>query len=59
MRPVQVGLKDYVNAEILSGLEPGDVVSMGLETSSASAEPATDEQQPPPGGGIMRFFGGG
>jgi len=29
MRPVQVGLKDYVNAEIISGLEPGEVVSTG------------------------------
>jgi RND family efflux transporter MFP subunit len=58
MRPVQVGLKDYVNAEILSGLEPGEVVSTGVETNTTSAEPATDEQ-PPPDGGMMRFFGGG
>jgi hypothetical protein len=29
MRPVTVGLKDYVNAEILSGLELGEVVSLG------------------------------
>jgi hypothetical protein len=51
-------LKDFVNAEILSGLEPGDVVSTGTETGSdASTEPATgDEQAPPPG--MMRFFGG-
>jgi HlyD family secretion protein len=29
MRPVTVGLKDYVNAEVLSGLELGEVVSLG------------------------------
>jgi multidrug efflux pump subunit AcrA (membrane-fusion protein) len=29
MRPVTVGLKDYVNVEILSGLELGEVVSLG------------------------------
>jgi hypothetical protein len=26
---VEVGLKDLVNAQIISGLEPGDVVSTG------------------------------
>ena len=39
MRVVEVGLRDFVNAEILSGLEPGDVVSLGTETSS---EPANE-----------------
>jgi RND family efflux transporter MFP subunit len=57
MRVVQVGLKDYVNVEIVSGLEPGDVVSIGEETSSGSTIPATDEEQEPPPG-MMRFFGG-
>jgi RND family efflux transporter MFP subunit len=56
MRIVQVGLKDYVNAEILSGLEPGDVVSIGTETSSEPTTPATGDEEPPPG--IMRMFGG-
>jgi RND family efflux transporter MFP subunit len=58
MRLVEVGLKDFVNAEILSGLEPGEIVSTGLEASSDTSdesEPAP-EQQPP---GMMRFFGGG
>jgi hypothetical protein len=27
---IQVGLKDQINAEIKSGLQPGDVVSTGL-----------------------------
>jgi RND family efflux transporter MFP subunit len=58
MRIVEVGLKDFVNAEILSGLEPGDVVSLGIETSSdTSSESPTSDEQPPPG--LMRFFGGG
>lgn len=30
LRPVQVGLMDYANAEIISGLEQGNVVSTGI-----------------------------
>ncbi|MDF1513820.1 MAG: HlyD family efflux transporter periplasmic adaptor subunit [Anaerolineae bacterium] len=58
MRFVEVGLMDYVNAEIVSGLERGEVVSLGETTvsSSQSTENATDEAAPPPG--IMRIFGG-
>ena len=29
MRPVEVGLMDFTNAEILDGLELGDIVSVG------------------------------
>ena len=29
MRPVEIGLRDFANAEIVSGLEKGDVVSTG------------------------------
>ncbi len=29
MRPVEVGLTDFANAEILSGLELGEIVSLG------------------------------
>jgi HlyD family secretion protein len=57
MRPVEVGLKDYVNAEILSGLEPGEVISLGTAASSESTTtPATggQEQTPPMG---MPMFG--
>jgi RND family efflux transporter MFP subunit len=57
MRVVVVGLKDFVNAEILSGLEPGDVVSLGAETSSDTSTDAPVEE-PLPGQGMMRFFGG-
>ena len=30
LRPVKVGLKDVTNAEILSGLQAGDIVSTGI-----------------------------
>jgi HlyD family secretion protein len=59
MRMVQVGLRDYVNAVILSGLEPGEVISLGTTTSSnPSTTPATggQEQTPPMPG--MPMFGG-
>jgi RND family efflux transporter MFP subunit len=60
MRIVEVGLKDYVNAEILSGLEPGDVVSTGVETSSSTDSGATTggEEEAPPADGMMRMLGG-
>jgi multidrug efflux pump subunit AcrA (membrane-fusion protein) len=57
MRIVQVGLKDYVNAVILSGVEPGEVISLGTATSSdTTTAPATggQEQMPPMG---MPMFG--
>ena len=60
MRIVEVGLKDYVNAEILSGLELGEVVSTGVEASSGTdSAPATGgEEQAPPANGMMRMLGG-
>jgi multidrug efflux pump subunit AcrA (membrane-fusion protein) len=58
MRVVEVGLMDYVNAEIRSGLQRGEVVSTGERASSSSSQPSTDTNPPPPGGGMMRFFGG-
>jgi hypothetical protein len=59
MRLVEEGLRDFVNAEILSGLEPGEVVSTGTESSSeSSSELPAGGQQPPAGGGFMRFLGG-
>jgi multidrug efflux pump subunit AcrA (membrane-fusion protein) len=66
MRVVEVGLRDYVNAEIRSGLRPGEVVSTGERTSStsSSSQSATQSEQPfnrgnegPPGG--FMFFPGG
>jgi len=57
MRLVEVGLRDFVNAEILSGLETGEVVSTGTdETTSAAA--ATTTEQPALPGSVMRILGG-
>jgi len=59
LRIVEVGLKDFVNAEILSGLEPGELVSTGAETSSEEASDSPSAgQQPPTGGSFMRILGG-
>jgi HlyD family secretion protein len=56
LRPVEVGLKDFVYAEILSGPEVGETISTGTTSSLSSSEPST---QPEPGpGGFMRFLGG-
>jgi RND family efflux transporter MFP subunit len=61
MRPVEVGLKDYVNAEIVSGLETGEVISLGTSTagSNDSNSPnSTPSDNQGPGPGMMPFFGG-
>jgi HlyD family secretion protein len=55
LRPVEVGLKDYVNAEIISGLELGEVVSTG-EVQTISSVEVPEVQMP--GGGIMIPGGG-
>jgi len=58
LRPVQVGLQDYVNAEILSGLELGETVSIGVEEETETSVPSQQEMMPPgPGGGMIRMFG--
>jgi RND family efflux transporter MFP subunit len=64
MRTVEVGLKDYVNAQILSGLRRGEVVSLGQTTTSTTSQPATNNNSGfqsgfPDGGPGMRFYGGG
>ena len=54
---VKVGLVDYVNAEVLSGLQRGEVVSTGESTSSSSSQLTTGtnpSQFMPP----MGFLGG-
>ena len=53
LRLVQVGLKDFVNAEILSGLEVGEVVSVGVEQSTEASVPSDEQQMP----GMPQFFG--
>jgi multidrug efflux pump subunit AcrA (membrane-fusion protein) len=62
MRPVEVGLQDYVNAEILSGVTRGEVLSIGETTSSStdtSSDSSTNTGQPPAGGMMMPPMMGG
>jgi multidrug efflux pump subunit AcrA (membrane-fusion protein) len=51
MRKVEVGLMDYVNAEIRSGLQRGEVVSLGEKTSSSS-QPTSSTTRTQTGGGF-------
>jgi len=43
LRSVQVGLKDLVNAEITSGVTPGEVVSLGTQTASTQTTKTTTQ----------------
>ncbi|HNT74659.1 MAG TPA: efflux RND transporter periplasmic adaptor subunit [Anaerolineae bacterium] len=58
-RVVEVGLMDYVNAEVKSGLAQGEVVSLANDTgSSTTIQSSINTQQqmmggPPDGGGFM------
>jgi len=56
LRPVEVGLKDAVNAEIISGLREGEVVSTGAATKSTAPNGAPGGG---PGMGPGSMFGGG
>jgi HlyD family secretion protein len=44
-RAVQVGLTDYVNAEIRSGLQRGELVSTGTKTTASQATTTTNQTQ--------------
>jgi multidrug efflux pump subunit AcrA (membrane-fusion protein) len=63
MRPVEVGLQDAVNAEIVSGLEAGEVISLGPSSASTGERASGEEEMPGPGqmmpGGGMFGSGGG
>jgi len=63
LRPVTVGLKDFVNAEVNSGLALGEVVSIGVETSSEAGAPSLPSNGMPFGGaggpGTRMLEGGG
>jgi RND family efflux transporter MFP subunit len=65
MRPVEVGLQDLVNAEIRSGLQEGEIVSLGTSTTTQSSNQNSNQnsnqqrQFTPGGGGPVPFFGGG
>jgi HlyD family secretion protein len=55
LRPVEVGLMDFVNAEIVSGLELGEIVSLGVEETTETVVPEQEEMMPGggmPGGGM-------
>jgi RND family efflux transporter MFP subunit len=56
-RPVEIGVKGFVCAEVLSGLEVGETVSTGT-TSTTSASVPSSEAAPAPAGGMMRILGG-
>ena len=57
MRLVEVGLQDFVNAAILSGLEVGEIVSLGESTTSSST--ASTEVHLPSGASLGAIMGGG
>jgi RND family efflux transporter MFP subunit len=57
LRPVEVGLRDLVNAEIRSGLSEGEVVSLGTAQTSSAATVTPATMPFVPGGGP--FFPGG
>ncbi len=58
MRVIEIGLRDAVNAEVISGLDEGERVSLGQSLAATEAPQEEGEQMPEmmPGGGI---FGGG
>jgi len=47
MRMVEVGLKDFANAEIKSGLARGEIISLGEGTSTTSSSSQSDTQDTP------------
>jgi HlyD family secretion protein len=63
MRPVEVGLKDLVNAEILSGLQEGETVTLSSSsgtqtTTSTQTQNATSGGFMGPGGDMPPMMGG-
>lgn len=61
MRMVEVGLQDYVNAQVISGLALGETVTLGESDSSSQSTTINDSNidQGFPGGGFMPGGGGG
>jgi HlyD family secretion protein len=57
LRVVEVGLMDLVNIEIISGLELGEIVSIGVEESTETVVP--EQEMMMPGGGMPMLDGGG
>ncbi len=61
MHPIEVGLKDVVNAEIVSGLKAGEEISLGQRSTTPDVSEQEEQQMPGPPGGIPGggIFGGG
>jgi HlyD family secretion protein len=59
LRPVEVGLQDYVNVEIISGLELGETISTGIKESTGTSVSVDDQQMPGDAGTRMLEGGGG
>ncbi len=59
LRPVQLGLQDEVSVEIRSGLQAGEVVSLGVKSSTSTAASSTTDQNPFGQGGFEGGFGPG
>jgi multidrug efflux pump subunit AcrA (membrane-fusion protein) len=57
LRMVEVGLMDYTYAEILSGLEEGDVVTTGIVATSDSASSGQSSSQNSPPADMMIMGG--
>jgi len=62
LRQVQVGLKDLVNAEITSGVTPGELVSLGTQTATTqttrtTTKSSTSSQSQGMGGPMEGGFG--
>ncbi|MGE5602908.1 MAG: efflux RND transporter periplasmic adaptor subunit [Nitrososphaerales archaeon] len=60
LRPVQVGLKDLVNAEIKSGVQEGETISLGSgqKTTTSSRNNQNQQNQNRGQGGVMFFEAG-
>ncbi len=58
LRPVEVGLIDYVNAEIVSGLELGEAVSTGTVENPTSLDGSESAGDTPSEDMMMRMIGG-
>lgn len=62
MRVIEIGLRDAVNAEVVSGLDEGERVSLGQSLAATGASQEDGEQMPGAPGGMMPgggIFGGG
>lgn len=59
LRPVEVGLRDLVNAEIKSGLQAGETVSLGSGASTAGTTSTTNTRTGQGGFGPGFIFEGG